>query len=80
MPIQRLSGTPFCALMQNAAACAGLSRAFGVSRNTVTAWLKKALSMPPMEETWVPAVADEPVEQDEIWTFVRRRRRRVVWL
>jgi len=51
-----------------------------VSRNTVIAWLKKALSMPPLEETRVPAVVDEPLELDELWIFVGYRRLDVIWL
>ena len=67
----------------------GLRRVFGVSRNTVSAWLKKASSawlkkashLPPLERTLLPAQKGEPLELDELWSFVgRRQRKRGVWL
>ena len=41
---------------------------------------KKALSLPPLETTLSPAQPDDVLELDELWTFVRHRRRGVVWL
>jgi insertion element IS1 protein InsB len=61
----------------------GLSRIFGVSRNTVTRWLKKADSLPPLEQTLAPAAQreEEVLELDEVWSFVRQRKnKRWIWL
>ncbi|MCP5197107.1 MAG: hypothetical protein H6974_10030 [Gammaproteobacteria bacterium] len=58
----------------------GLSRTFGVSRNTVGAWLKKARTLPPLEQILAPSVPDEVLELDELWTFVSHRRCGVLWL
>ena len=51
---------------------------FGVSRNTVTAWLKKALNVPPLAATVVAAQPDDVLELDELWTFVGHRRQGVI--
>jgi insertion element IS1 protein InsB len=52
----------------------GLERTFKVSRNNVTAWIKKVATLPPLNttlppaETWTPA---RPIlELDELWSFV----------
>ena len=60
----------------------GLSRIFGVSRNTVTRWLKKASGLPPLERTLAPASeGGEVLELDELWSFVlKRKNKRWVWL
>jgi IS1 family transposase len=43
----------------------------------VNAWLKKAASLPPLEETLLPPEPEEPgsatPELDELWSFVRRK-------
>ena len=52
----------------------GLNRIFGVSRNTVAAWLKKASSLPFLAATLVPAQSDDVLELDELWSFVLRRK------
>ena len=59
----------------------GLTRVFGVSRQTVTAWLKKSPGLAPLETTLAaPEKADE-LESDELWTFVgQRRNKRWLWL
>lgn len=36
--------------------------------------------MPPLEATLVPAQSQEVLELDELWSFVRHRRRGVIWL
>ena len=59
----------------------GLARTFGVSRNTVSRWLKKASRLPPLSQTLVPAQSDDVLELDEMWSFVRfRKKKRWVWL
>ncbi|HRD68349.1 MAG TPA: IS1 family transposase [Candidatus Competibacter sp.] len=58
----------------------GLSRTFGVSRNTVSGWLKKALTLPPLQATLVPAHPREALEVDELWSFVGHLRWGVIWL
>ena len=56
----------------------GLSRTFGVSRNTVGAWLKKSPDLPPLQQTLAPRAPDEVLELDELWMFVGHRRREVL--
>ena len=59
----------------------GLAHTFGVSRSTVTAWLKKASRLPPLSQTPVQAQAGDVLELDEMWSFVRfRKNKRWVWL
>ena len=59
----------------------GIERTFGVSRQTLSAWLKeKANDLPPLEETLQPVDPEKiPVlEVDELWSFVFRDRKSVV--
>ena len=61
----------------------GLARTFGVSRNTVTRWLKKALRLPPLSRTLLPAPPSEDLvlELDELWSFVGKKAdKRWVWI
>ena len=58
----------------------GLSRTCGVARTTVSAWLKKTLTLPPLSATLAPAQPEETLEIDELWSFVRHRRLGVIWL
>jgi insertion element IS1 protein InsB len=62
----------------------GLARTFGVSRNTVTRWLKKAASLPSsLARTVPPAPSSEDLvlELDELWSFVgKKANKRWVWL
>lgn len=58
----------------------GLSRTFGVARNTVSAGLKKALTLPPLSITLAPAQREETLELDELWRFVGHRQLGVIWL
>jgi hypothetical protein len=55
----------------------GLSRTFGVSRNTVTSWLKKETTLPELRETLIALDPAEPattvLELDELWSFVLKR-------
>src|SRR2546421_3603426 len=54
----------------------GLTRTFGVSRNTVTGWLKKkAAALPPLSGTVSPPrPGTTPVlEVDELWSLVRSK-------
>lgn len=59
----------------------GLTRIFGVSRNTVTTWLKKAQRLPPLPQTLAPSQHNEVLELDELWSFVaQRKNKKWVWL
>ena len=58
----------------------GLSCTFGITRKTITRWLKKLLSLPAVEETLSVARASDVIEFDEAWSFVRRRKnKRWLW-
>ncbi len=52
-------------------------RTFGVSRNTVKDWLKKAANLPPLKETLLTPDPDDPdatiMEFDELWSFVFKK-------
>lgn len=49
----------------------GLERIYGVARQTAARWLKKkALILPPLESTLLPAQDDDGLELDEIGSFV----------
>ena len=41
MPIPKLAARRFCMLIKNASLLLGLTRTFGVSRTTVSKWIKK---------------------------------------
>jgi transposase-like protein len=61
----------------------GISRTFGISRQTLSSWLKKARTTPPLEQTLVEPDAPEKVELelDEMWSFVpHKSKKRWVWL
>ena len=52
----------------------GLARTFGVSRQTVSNWLKrKADHLPPLEHTLVESELDDVLELDELWSFVSQK-------
>jgi insertion element IS1 protein InsB len=62
----------------------GLERTFGVSRNTVIAWIKKATKLPVVSETVRASdITDGDatiLELDELWSFVRKKANQVwVW-
>lgn len=68
------------ATYQERASLRGLTRIFGVSRNTVTSWLRQqAEALSPLEETVALAEGDEVLELDELWSFVRHKGQ-VRWL
>ncbi len=52
----------------------GVCRIFGIDRETLTAWLKKASQLPPLTETLAPAHLEDVLELDELWSFVARRK------
>jgi insertion element IS1 protein InsB len=52
----------------------GIERIFGVARQTLAAWLKKKFRTPPtLRATLLPVQADDRLELDEVWSFVRKR-------
>jgi len=58
----------------------GLSCTFGITRKTITQWLKKLLSLPTVKETLFAAKASDVLELDEAWSFVwRRKNKRWLW-
>ena len=50
----------------------GVCHIFGISRKTLAAWLKKAAALPPLRATLAPALPGDVLELDELWSFVRR--------
>lgn len=50
----------------------GIQRTFGVSRNTLTSWLKKGEHSPKPEKTLLSAQAEDVLEVDEMWSFVHK--------
>ena len=60
----------------------GVCRIFGISRNTLSAWLKKkALELPPLSSTLAAARRGDKLEMDELWSFVLHKgNQRWVWL
>jgi hypothetical protein len=62
-----------------------LSPTFGVSRQTVTSWLKKEMTLPELSETLISPDPTEPernvLELDELRSFVLKRTdKRWVWI
>jgi insertion element IS1 protein InsB len=52
----------------------GLSRIFGISRPTITEWIRETLlALPEIHETLLPAESDDVLELDEVWSFVYTR-------
>mgnify|MGYP001159914559 CR=1 FL=1 len=60
----------------------GLERIFGVSRQTVSKWIRAMVShLPPLNSTVAPAQPGDIVELDEIWSFVgKKREKRWLWV
>jgi len=60
----------------------GIERIFGVSRRTVSRWIKSwAARLRPLVDTLDPAAADDVLELDELWSFVKRKvNKRWVWV
>jgi len=50
-----------------------IQRTFGVNRNTLTSWLKKDIKIPKLEETLLPAQAEDVLEVDETLSFVQQQ-------
>jgi len=59
----------------------GLSRLFGIHRQTIARWIREHVaSLPPLISTLLPAQPDDVLEIDEAWSFVRQRRnKRWLW-
>ena len=59
---------------QERASLRGVSRIFGVARQTLASWLKeKAARLPDLAETLDPARPDDVLELDELWSFVLKK-------
>ena len=62
----------------------GLTRTFGVSRTTVSRWIKKVAQLPPFSTTLVDlgpdAASSLVLELDERWSFVSKKRELWVWI
>lgn len=48
----------------------GISRTFGVARQTLSQWLREAAERLPDQLPVVPAEVDDVLELDEVWSFV----------
>ncbi|MXZ19762.1 MAG: IS1 family transposase [Caldilineaceae bacterium SB0665_bin_25] len=59
----------------------GLSRLFGIHRQTIARWIREHVaSLPPLISTLLPAQPNDVLEIDEAWSFVRQRRnKRWLW-
>lgn len=85
MATPKKSGSESFVPITSAAVCAGRSRTFGVSPNTVTGWRKKEATPPELSATLCepdPAeAASTALELDELWSFVlKRANKRWVWV
>jgi len=63
----------------------GLKRTFGVARNTVSEWIKKAAKLPALSETLLVLDAEDAeaaiLEIDELWSFVLKKANKVwIWI
>ena len=60
----------------------GLERVFGISRRTVSRWLKHWIDqVPPLEHSLVEVQNDDVLELDELWSFVGSKAQvRWLWL
>jgi len=58
-----------------------IARVFVMARQTVARWFRaSALNLPPLQEPLLPALADEILEVDEIWSVVQKKEQtRWVW-
>ncbi len=52
----------------------GLTRTFGVSRTTVSNWIKKGAQLPPLQTTPLAPDPEDPtstiLELDELWIWI----------
>ena len=51
----------------------GIARTFEISRNTLSTWLKKVETAPPLKGTLLEPERPETVELDEMWSFVHHK-------
>jgi insertion element IS1 protein InsB len=59
---------------QERASMRGITRIFGVARQTLAHWLKeKAAHLPDLAETLAPVQPDDVLELDELWSFVLKK-------
>lgn len=61
----------------------GISRTFGIARNTLASWLKKAKTLLALKDTLLTPndPAQVSLELDELWSFVKKKsNKRWVWL
>lgn len=60
----------------------GIERIFGICRQTLARWLQEsAATLTDLAETLLPPQADDVVELDELWSFVRKKsEKRWVWI
>lgn len=70
----------FCALIRSAPPCGDLLGFLACRATRSQSGSKKAQNLPPLEATLVPAQTQDALELDELWNFVRHRRRGVIWL
>lgn len=86
MGIRKSAGKRLSDYIRSEAACEGEPRTFGVSRNTVSDWLKKkAVELSPLRETLVLPDANDSestiLEIDEIWSFVDYKGNKIwIWM
>jgi insertion element IS1 protein InsB len=85
MSIEKLGAKRFCMQAQERSSLRGLTRTFGVSRTTVSSWIKKATELPPLSTTLVLPVSEgdaSPIlELDELWSFVFKKVNQIwVWI
>ena len=58
----------------------GVQHVFGVSRPTLSKWLKKDENNPAVKETLLPARPTDELELDEMWSFVlKKSEKRWLW-
>ncbi|MBF0236659.1 MAG: IS1 family transposase [SAR324 cluster bacterium] len=59
----------------------GVERALGISRQTVVSWIKKIQQLPELKESLDLPRADDILELDELWSFVRiKTQKRWLWI
>ena len=59
----------------------GIERTFGVSRQTVLKWLKKANQLTSLAKTLVASEPDDVLELDELWSFGgHKENKRWIWV
>lgn len=52
----------------------GVERIFAITRQTVACWISTHIQkLPEVEDTLLPASADDVLELDEVWSFVLKK-------